>query len=162
LGNLSLVTQFNQWCQNKTLIRLTTVEKGVGHKIHVGNIIFVDQQTHNILFYDLDQKKNYNFSMNEIEDVQPYEAPKQKDVKKENVKKEDIKKEDIKKEDIKKEDIKKEDMKQEKVQGNEARKKLKIDIREKMTSLLHNLPDNELYAIIPLLQLLADKNKKEH
>jgi len=149
---LSLVTQFNQWCQNKTLIRLTTVEKGVGHKIHVGNIIFVDQQTHNILFYDLDQKKNYNFSMNEIEDVQPYEAPKQKDVKKENVKKEDIKKEDIKKE----------DMKQEKVQGNEARKKLKIDIREKMTSLLHNLPDNELYAIIPLLQLLADKNKKEH
>jgi len=134
---MPLTTEFNKWCQHKTLIRIITVEKGLGHRIHVGNIIFVDEQAQNILFYDLDQKKNYNFSMNEIEDIQPYEPSKR-------------------------EDIKQDDVKQEKIQVKGASKKLKIDIREKMISLLNSLPDKELYAIIPLLQLLADKNKKEH
>ncbi|OEH84489.1 hypothetical protein BHU72_09795 [Desulfuribacillus stibiiarsenatis] len=76
-----VTSQFTNWQTDKTLLRIITVEKGKGHQTHVGNIIFYDESSQSILFYDLDQKKNYNLSMSEIEDIHPFQKPAKKEEK---------------------------------------------------------------------------------
>ncbi|OEF95568.1 hypothetical protein [Desulfuribacillus alkaliarsenatis] len=123
------------WQKNKTLLRIITVEKGKGHQVHVGNVLYADEQSGSFLFYDLDQKKNYNFSMNEIEDIQPYEKPPTNAPAKQLQK-----------------------------QFNKSAPKIeefKEDVRDEAIALIKSLPSSKLYALIPLLQLLKNSDAKK-
>ena len=117
--------QLSQWQKNKTLLRVTTVEKGKGHQVHVGNVIFSEELGKSFLFYDLDQKRNYNFSLNEIEEIQPYETA-----------------------------IIKTTCQQPKIEV------FKDEVRDEVVALIKELPSNELYALVPILQLLAKKKSQ--
>ncbi len=140
---MSITDQFSQWVEKKTLLRITTVEKGKGHQIHVGNMLFIDEQGMNIFFYDLDQKKNYNLSMNEIEEIQPYDKNKKQETAKA--------KKDEKNLDLSKKLI---------AIDEKFKEEIRENMREEVISLIKKLPSKELYALLPLLQLLVNKQER--
>ncbi len=155
---MSVVNQLNKWLTDKTLIRITTLEKGKARQIYVGNIIFVDEQGSNILFYDLDQKKNYNISISEIEDVQPYQSRAKQIIESNIAKATKLNKEN------KLNMVSEKDKSEPKRPlprilvcpvGSKSEEKIKENIRDEVIALIQCMPSNELYALYPLLQMLA-------
>ncbi len=164
MRKMNLEEQMREWHQSKTLLRLVMLDKKLGESTHVGNLIYVDDKVKNIMFYDLDQKKNYNFSTSEIEEIYPFDS------KKTNQAKDDKGKIPVKTE-AKPEtktvtkagnkiegqtDVRIEDMSASFRPG--MGRGLQIDIRKNCMEIIQKLPDDDLMAIMPIIQHLAHKN----
>lgn len=142
--------EFSKWIKEKTLLRIITVEKGKGHQVYVGNLLFADDDGNNFLFYDLDHKKNYNLSINQIEDIQPYDGKNKKTTESPVQKL-------IASKIAANQTLANKDTNTDQVINKVNIESFKKDIREEVINLIKELPSNELYALVPLLQLLANK-----
>lgn len=66
---LHIINQIEQFKKNNTLIRLSIL-KGKGVKLSIPcRILNYDDQTRNVTIYHVDEKKVYQYSLNEIEDI---------------------------------------------------------------------------------------------
>jgi|GEM_PF-3029256 len=140
-----LVQQIEIWIQSRQLIRLSLVQKGIGRKVFHGRVLQFSAQEMLILFYHDDEKKVYNISLNEIEDIAEANTKRKVVELKEELKIEELKVEEL-------QEVEKRETIPEKLLDPEF-----LELFKEITSICNKLTKQELSALIPLLKILQKK-----
>lgn len=162
-----LLKQMENWILTRQLMNVSVVQKSKGQKHFHGRILQFNPDEMLILFYHDDEKKVYNITLNEIEDIQPANNTRAKTEKNNTDSKEKIKileaieekQRATAQEQLVKVENTEKTKKLEKTERTAEKNQELPSIKAEAIQIITHLDIKEVEVILPLLKHLAQGNR---